>query len=289
MGNFGKGIFWTFISYLVAIVAAWISVENIDSGNLYLDIFIADVIGTIVIFIFSFLFKNSSFYDPYWSVAPILIMVWLIYHSPEKISQIRQMLVAILVFSWGIRLTYNFYRGWSGINKQDWRYDDLKAKNGKWYWLVSFSGIHLFPTILVFLGCLSLFPALHFGESTVNFFDWIATIIGFSAIAIETISDQQLHDYVKTKPDRLNVFKSGLWQYSRHPNYFGEILFWWGLYFFALASSLDFWWCAIGPLSITLLFKFISIPMIDKRMIDRRPKYKEYMANVNALIPWKAN
>ncbi|MEX2588836.1 MAG: DUF1295 domain-containing protein, partial [Chitinophagales bacterium] len=285
MGNFGKGLLWTFIAYLLAVLAAWWSIENIDAGNIYLNIFIADAIGTIVIFLFSFFFKNSSFYDPYWSVAPIFIMAWLIHIAPESIPQVRQMLVALLVFVWGARLTYNFYRGWPGIHKQDWRYDDLQEKNGKWYWPVSFSGIHFFPTILVFLGCLSLFPALCFGENATNVFDWIGTFVGFSAIAIETISDQQLHDYVKSKPDKSKVFKSGLWQYSRHPNYFGEILFWWALYVFALAAGLEYWWCFIGPLSITLLFKFISIPMMDERMVKRRPAYRAHMEKVNALFP----
>lgn len=287
MGNFVKGLIWTSVAYIIAIFGAWLSIENIDTGNLYLNIFIADSIGTIIIFIFSFLFKNSSFYDPYWSVAPIFIMTWLIHIAPESIPQTRQMLVALLVFVWGMRLTYNFYRGWAGLNRQDWRYDDLQKKNGKWYWLVSFSGIHFFPTILVFLACLSLFPALLFGDNPINYLDWIGILIAFSAIGIETIADQQLHDYVKSKPDRSKVFQSGLWQYSRHPNYFGEIIFWWGLYFIGLASDSSYWWTLIGPLSITILFKFISIPMMDERMVKRRPEYKAHMKKVNTLFPWK--
>jgi steroid 5-alpha reductase family enzyme len=78
----------------------------------------------------------------------------------------------------------------------------------------------------------------------------------------------------------------GLWAYSRHPNYFGEVTFWWGLFFFALAADTDYWWTIIGPAAITVLFTFISIPMMDKRNLARRPGYEERIKNIPALIPW---
>ena len=79
---------------------------------------------------------------------------------------------------------------------------------------------------------------------------------------------------------------TGLWAYSRHPNYFGEIMFWWGLFIFALAADSCYWWTIAGPLVITILFLFISIPMMDKRSLGRRPGYEEHMERVSALIPW---
>ena len=79
----------------------------------------------------------------------------------------------------------------------------------------------------------------------------------------------------------------GLWALSRHPNYLGEILFWWGLYLFALASNPSFWWVVAGPLAITLMFIFASIPMIEKRMLKRRKDYQAYQEKVSMLVPWK--
>jgi steroid 5-alpha reductase family enzyme len=79
----------------------------------------------------------------------------------------------------------------------------------------------------------------------------------------------------------------GLWRYSRHPNYFGEVSFWWGLYFFGLAANASYWWTIAGPIAITLLFLFISIPMMDKRSKERRPEYAEHMKKISALVPWR--
>jgi steroid 5-alpha reductase family enzyme len=78
----------------------------------------------------------------------------------------------------------------------------------------------------------------------------------------------------------------GLWKYYRHPNYLGEVTFWWGLYLFALAAKPSYWWMVVGPIAITLLFVFVSIPMMDKRNLERRPGYAEHMKQVSAIIPW---
>ena len=107
-----------------------------------------------------------------------------------------------------------------------------------------------------------------------------------AAIWIEAISDAQLRGFRNTNPPAGTILKSGLWAYSRHPNYFGEILFWWGLYLFGLAAEPTMWWTIIGPSAITLLFVFISVPMIDKRSLVRRPGYTEHMMTTSAIVPW---
>jgi len=81
----------------------------------------------------------------------------------------------------------------------------------------------------------------------------------------------------------------GLWKFSRHPNYFGEMGFWWGLYLFGLAADPScWWWTIIGPLAITLMFRFISLPMIEKRMIERRPQFASHAQHTPLVIPWFA-
>ena len=78
----------------------------------------------------------------------------------------------------------------------------------------------------------------------------------------------------------------GLWAYSRHPNYFGEIMFWWGIFFFGLAADFHYWWTIIGPVSVTLLFTVISIPLMEKRNLERRPDYAKVRESIPVLIPW---
>ncbi len=288
--NRSRAFLWVIIAYLLAGIAgigvAYLYRDQTWAEPLYLAA-IADLVGTLVIFIFSYIFRNSSFYDPYWSVAPIFIVIyfaWIGLETPGT-DPLRIYLISALVLFWGVRLTFNWARGWQGLHHEDWRYVDLQKSSGKWYWLVSFSGIHLFPTILVFLGCLAMKPAMLVPGRGLNIIDLFAALFTLGAILIEAVSDEQLRAFVKSKKEPGATLTSGLWAYSRHPNYVGETSFWWGLFFFALAADLTAWWCIIGPLSMTLLFNFISIPMIDKRMLKRRENYAEVMERIPRFLP----
>lgn len=273
-------------AYVAALLAALFTMGVFIDLPQWQSILLADVVGTIVIFGFSVVLNNSSMYDPYWSVAPIFIALYLLWQPDvPDVSMARKLIVTALVIVWGARLTFNFFRGWPGLAHEDWRYVDLREQNGKAYWLVSFAGIHMFPTVLVFLGCLALFPAINEPNNTFNVLDVLAIIVTATAIWLEATADKQLHNFVKSKPTPGTILKTGLWSHSRHPNYLGEILFWWGLFLFAMAARPDHWWVIVGPLSITLLFNFISVPMIDKRSLKRRQGYAEHMQEVPKLLP----
>lgn len=247
--------------------------------------FVADVAATLVIYTFARCFKNASFYDAYWSLAPIAIAVYFLLVAACDACHCRQMIVIALVAVWGLRLTYNWVRGWRGLPHEDWRYAGMRAKHGRRFWLVELVGIEMMPTIVVFLGCLSLYPTLAICTKPWSVLDCAAATITAAAILIETISDEQLRRFAKTaQPGQ--IMNRGLWKYSRHPNYLGEVTFWWGLYLFALAAKPSYWWTVAGPIAITLLFLFISIPMMDKRNLERRPGYAERMKKVSPLIPW---
>jgi steroid 5-alpha reductase family enzyme len=247
----------------------------------------ADIAATLVIYAFARMFRNASFYDAYWSVAPLAIALYYILGvSSGDAVFTRQVVVVTLVFIWGIRLTLNWARQWRGLGHEDWRYANFRVKSKGWFWLVELTGIEMMPTIIVFLGCLSLYPALSTGTSTFGVLDWVASVVTAAAIIIETTADQQLRRFVRTNPQSRKIMSTGLWAYSRHPNYLGEIMFWWGLFIFALAADLSFWWVVVGPLAMTVLFVFASIPMMDKRNLERRPGYEEHMRRVSAVIPW---
>jgi steroid 5-alpha reductase family enzyme len=143
------------------------------------------------------------------------------------------------------------------------------------------------PTMMVFLGCLSVYPAVSTGTAQINTLDIIAFIITLGAIILETGADNQLHKFREDESNRDKVNNMGLFYYSRHPNYFGEICFWWGLFIFGLSADPSYWWTIIGPLSITLLFFFISIPIMEKHNTKKRSSYAEYMKSVSILVPWK--
>ncbi|MEN0002714.1 MAG: DUF1295 domain-containing protein [Bacteroidota bacterium] len=280
---------WVTLSYILAVLAAFGSGYFAYSlgYNLWWSVLIGDVLGTIVMFGFSYVFNNSSFYDPYWSVQPIVIALFLLYWGWDSgADRVRMIVMTLLVSLWGARLTYNWARGWAGLHHQDWRYVNLEQEHGKAYWFVSFSGIHMMPTVLVFLGCLPLFPTFTMEGYPLHFGDFLAGIFTLIAIMIELTADEQLLHFVKNKKRPGETLTTGLWANSRHPNYFGETAFWWGLFFFALAARPDYWWVGIGAVSISLLFHFISIPMIEKRMLKRRTDYAEIQRRIPRWIPW---
>jgi steroid 5-alpha reductase family enzyme len=246
----------------------------------------ADIAATIVVFIFSVVFDNSSIYDPYWSVAPVPIALYWTFLPFSSGILIRQIAILALLTAWAVRLTYHCLDRWPGLKHEDWRYAEMRTNAGSFYWLVSFFGFHLFPTVIVFLGCLSLYPALSVGTSPFGVLDILAIAITGAAIWIEMAADWQLKFFVSRRKRAQENITSGLWAYSRHPNYFGEVLFWWGLYLFALAANFAYWWTIVGPVCITMLFIFVSIPMMDRHVLKTKPAYAATMKKTSALVPW---
>lgn len=271
------------IAYLVASAVGAVFLF-ITPGEPLIKALVADVAATVVIFIFSRVYNNSSFYDPYWSVIPPLLGVyWMI--AAGDVGGTRGVLALTLVCFWAVRLTANWTTYWSGLDHEDWRYPMVRNTYPRFAFASDFLGIHLFPTIQVFLGCLPLYAAITYGDGKLNWLDYLAATAMFSAVMIELIADIQLHAFLK-KRKQGEFIRSGLWAWSRHPNYFGEVLFWWGLMLFGLSAyPAGWWWLIVGALAMTLMFVFASIPMMDKRNCERRPGYAEFMRKVPMLVP----
>ncbi len=275
------------LAYVVALAAAAATAAFVPLEHPIAVAAAADLVGTLVVFGFSVAFDNSSFYDAYWSVAPPVIGLYFLAHAPDDANTARQALALGLCAAWAVRLTYNWARGWTGLGHEDWRYVEMRHKTGKLYWIVSLLGIHLFPTVEVFAACLALLPALT-STAPLGVLDLVAALVTALAIACEAVADDQLRAFVKRpgKPEGA-VMNEGLWAYSRHPNYFGEMSFWWGLCLFGLAAAPETWrWIVVGPTLITLMFFFISVPLMEKRQLERRPAFQALVDTTSMIIPW---
>lgn len=278
---------WIVAAYVVAgAVAGWVLTVLLPAAPLWQRIGAADAAATVAVFAFSVALDNSSAYDAYWSVAPAVIAPALAFGvSDVRAPLARRAVVVALVLAWAARLTFNWARGWRGLGHEDWRYVDLRAKTGRAYWLVSFFGLHFFPTVLVYLGCLALIPSLVTGARPLGALDVAGFAVTAAAVAIEAVADAQLHAFRRTaKPG--DIMDAGLWAWSRHPNYLGEMLFWWGLFLFALAADPTAWRTGVGAFAISALFVFISVPMLDRRSLARRPAYARHMRRVSAIVFW---
>jgi steroid 5-alpha reductase family enzyme len=281
-----RGGVWCSLAYLMAGGAALGVGLALGDRHPLLVAGAADLAATLVVFAFAVAFNNSSFYDAYWSLGPLALAAY--YGRGLSLADPaapRQLCLLALVALWGLRLTYNWWRGWRGLDHEDWRYVDIRNATGRLYWPASLLGIHLVPTAVVFAGCLPLYVALGRGTAPLGPLDGVALAVTAVAIWIEARADRQLRDFVSADPPEGAILDRGLWALCRHPNYLGEILFWWGLYCFAIAARPEAWWTGSGGFAVCVLFSVISLPLIERRMLRRRPGYAEHCERVPLLFP----
>ena len=267
------------IVYLIAGTVGLIVYQSLPY-DFWLRLLISDVIATIIVFIFSCVFRNASVYDPYWSVQPPVILT--LYAIGSRLTLIR-ILLLLAIWYWGIRLTVNWAVNFHGMHAQDWRYTMLKKKTGKLYPAVNFLGIHLFPTLVVY-GC--ILPAVYAMQydAAPNAGTWIGFLLCIGAATLQLISDRQMLRFRKSGTGGL--ISSGLWKYSRHPNYLGEILMWWGVAVSVISVLPQYWYLCAGAVVNTLMFLIVSIPMAENRQADK-PGFAEYKRKTRMLLPVK--
>tara|TARA_Y100000768_G_scaffold218652_1_gene164867 strand:- start:269 stop:1027 length:759 start_codon:yes stop_codon:yes gene_type:complete len=239
------------------------------------------IYATLFIYIGSVILKNSSLYDPFWSVAPVPIVIYLAINSDN--SMLLKILVTFPIIFWAARLTRNWLISWKGFEHEDFRYIDLKNTNIYKAEFNNFFGIHLFPTLIVNI-CLYPLVFIFLNPIEVTPFLYFASIFTFMAVVLETVSDEQMRLFRNNPNNKGKTMKYKLWKYSRHPNYLGEICFWFGIYFMGLSSNLAPIWIIICPLSMLALFIFASCPMMDERSLKNRKDYKEYMEKTSQLL-----
>jgi len=278
------------VTYVGAGLAAWGAGLAVRGQHPLAVTLWADLVATAVVFGAAMAVGNSSLYDPYWSVAPAVIVVaWTVWSTGADVAAVsaRQASVTALVLIWAIRLTANWALSWRGLDHEDWRYVQLRAQSPRRvpWWLISLTGIQLMPTLVVFAGLLAVWPAVTVPGAAAGPLDAVAAAVTVAAIAVEAVADRQLRRFARDPANRDRIIDRGLWRYSRHPNYLGEIGFWWGMWLFGLAAAPHWWWTVIGPVTMVLLFTIVSVPMMDRRSVERRPAYAEHMRRVPALLP----
>ena len=268
--------------YVVAFAAAWGSLFLMEGLHPLLALFIADVLATVIVWLFGVIFDNSSVYDPYWSVFPPFFVAQVYIFFGAAFNPYHLAVLIPLGF-WAVRLTYNWARGFSGLYRQDWRYAMFKAGKHPFLWqFINFTGINLMPTVLVFAGLCPLYFLLT-AEAVYPALCIVGGLVVLFAAAFQAIADRQLLNFKKTAAEG-ECIERGLWKYSRHPNYFGEVTLWWGVFIAGLPFMFPL--SIAGAVLITALFSFISIPMMERHILASRPMYSEYKKRVSMLFPF---
>ena len=254
-----------------------------------------DVLATVVIWLFGLLFENVSVYDPYWSVfPPVAFLLWA-FHTHCWSVPVIMLLVAS--WYWGWRLTRNWFITFKGIGHEDWRYTQYRSKHPLVFHLINLFGLNMIPTLVVFAAMLPGLKLFEWGFSfpdvhhqcqeeihcllTTSIHLGLGFLVCIAAATIQLVADKQIHDFRADNPGQYcNV---GLWKHGRHPNYFGEIMFWWGIWLmYCVLGGVD--WLICGPIAMTALFVCISVPLMEKRQLQNKPGYAEYRKQTRMFL-----
>jgi len=239
--------------------------------------------ATGITFVATLVWRNGSVFDAYWSVLPPFAALYLAGVGRSFGTPLCTALL-LVVMSWSVRLTANWATGWPGLHHEDWRYLVLYERAAMPRWLVQLLAVELLPTLVIFVGCVPLWPALTRGDGALRGVGWLAASVGLFATALELAADEQRRAHARASPGAL--VDVGLWRWCRTPHYPGEIPYRVSLWLFAIAADpAVWWWTAIGPVAILALFLGASIPTMDARNAERRPGWAEYAARTPALWP----
>lgn len=274
------------IAYAVAIsvAAVWLF-WGPQTGRLWLDALIADVLATLVVFAFSRAFGNSSFYDAYWSVIPPLLLLFWWIRGDAGFDLARCWLLAAVMMLWAVRLTANWVYAFPGLHHEDWRYPMFRDRAGRFEFVADLVAIHLIPTLQVFLAMLPVYVAMTRPGEGIWWLTAIAFAFGIAAVVLELVADVQMHRFARTRRPG-EAMDRGLWGWSRHPNYFGEFSFWLSLALFGIAvAPADWWWLLLGAVAMLAMFLGASIPMMETRSLERRPDYQAVIDRVPRFLP----
>lgn len=239
----------------------------------------ADVLATVFVWWMGLVYKNVSVYDPYWSVAPpVMFTAWAFYKGCFTLPVV---LLLVAVWYWGVRLTGNWAGTFRGLVHEDWRYTRYReAQSPLLFQLTNFFGLNMMPTLLVFACMLPGFglfePGLTAGALT-----WLGFLLCLASATIQLVADTQSHRF--RREHRGEICNVGLWKHGRHPNYYGEVQMWWGIWvMYASLHGIDL--LILAPVAMTCLFLFISIPMMERRQLTNKPGYAEYRKTTRILI-----
>ena len=224
--------------------------------------------------------RDVSIVDSIWAL--MFLVAALVYGTDADPYTTRTALLLTLVLAWALRLSiYITWRNWG--EPEDPRYRAIRKKYEPYFPLKSLGIIFGFQAVLAWIVSMPLWAALTVPAS-LNLFDALAVGLWVAGMSFEGVSDWQLARFKADPQNRGKVLDSGLWRYTRHPNYFGECLIWWGFYLFAL--SVGAWWTVVAPLLMTyLLLKFSGVRLLEQQMVEKRPDYRGYIAHTNSFIP----
>ena len=223
---------------------------------------------------------DVSIIDAFWPLT--FVLGYFVYrHFSATASGARHHLVLALLLVWALRLALHLFRRWN--EPEDRRYRAMRERQGGRFWLKSLFTIFWVQALLSWFISLPLL-AVALASSELGALDALGVALFVVGFVFEAVGDAQLVRFQKRADSKDRVLDSGLWRYTRHPNYFGEFCIWWGFGAFALASGA--WWALAGPgLLSVLLFEVSGVALLESDIHERRPGYADYVRRTSAFFP----
>ena len=238
-----------------------------------------------MLWLWSVYLKDVSIVDAFWGCGFVLLAIYYFFTTPSSELHPRKILVLVLVAIWGLRLSlYLLIRNWG--KPEDFRYQKFRNDYGAHrYWWFSFFQVFLLQGILLWVISAPLLSTQYFSLSNnLNYLDYLAIMVWAIGFLFETLGDYQLSKFKSNPANKNKVLNTGLWKYTRHPNYFGDAAIWWSFGIFSIASGsyLPLISCFIMNV---LLLKVSGVVLLERTLTNSKPRYKEYMDKTPAFFP----
>lgn len=230
-------------------------------------------------FVISKIVNRNDVVDIAWGLG-FVVLGWVLYYNRPSV---QLSLAVILVTIWGVRLsTHLFMRVKS--KPEDYRYKKWREEWGSWFTLRSFFQVFILQGICMLLIAAPLIGLSINGQDSLHVINYAGVIVWSIGFFFETMADYELKQFIKNPNNKGKIIQSGLWKYSRHPNYFGEVTQWWGIWLIAFGAP-SFLLAVIGPLTITfLILKLSGIPMLEKKY-EGNKEFEAYKQKTSVFFP----
>lgn len=239
-------------------------------------------------FVVSLIKKDNGIADSFYGLGFILIAVYTYFFLCDGSQDLRAMIVTLCVLLWGLRLSYRITLRNAGKG-EDFRYKkwrDLWMQRSHTYFIIrSFVQIYLLQGLIILTISLPVIFANTVSSYSFSYINGIGLLLWVIGFFFEVEGDHELDAFIRRPNKPTRILTTGLWKYTRHPNYFGEALMWWGIFVMVIPMPY-FWYTIVSPFLITLLLRFVSgVPMLEAKW-QGDPEFAAYAKKTNAFIPW---
>jgi steroid 5-alpha reductase family enzyme len=238
----------------------------------------------VMLWLASLLRRDASLVDRWWGFGFLVLGLWYASSRPTPMP-LAGWLLLLLVGTWGLRLSLHLtLRNWG--QGEDYRYRAMRERHGRRFPFISLGTVFLLQGLLTWVIGMPLYAGLSASpaDAGASWLTWAGLVAWLAGFGFEVVGDLQLAAHRADPSRRGTVLRTGVWRYTRHPNYFGDALLWWGHWL--VAASVGGAWTAFAPALMTFLLMRVSgVTLLEKKLVESRPGYREYVASTSAFFP----